>query len=269
MCEPYNEIIEPMFNQAEQVASEGEIESARVQYSAIIDFIERRDEPNLNDKAIALKRLADCQRELQRKEEAIESHKKALEIYRAIDNPEGGINSLNDVGSLYEDDGNYSESIAQYEQALAMALENNLREMEAMIRNNIGYVLMLSGKDEEALGALQKALDISRGTGQKRLEAITLSNIAMLYKAWRLLDKAKERFEEASKLNQEIANVDGELEDCLGIGSVCYQLNEFEQSKKALQRAFALCEKSKTSERGPEIEAFLGKIESEAHSMTA
>jgi tetratricopeptide (TPR) repeat protein len=253
-----------MFSQAEHAFIEGKIESARIQYSAIIGFIEDRNEPNLYDKATALKRLADCQRKLQSNEESINNHKKAFEINLAMGFTEGGIHNLNDLGSLYEEGGNYQESIAQYQQALALAVEDKQKELEAMIRNNIGYVLMLDGKEEEALKNLQESLNASRETGQKELEASTLANIAMLHKAWGLLERAKEYFGEAIMLNQEIEDADGELENYLGIGSVYLQLGNLEQSKKAFQRALELSTRIKEGCREPEIRVFLQQMESEA-----
>ena len=123
------------------------------------------------------------------------------------------------------------KAIERYGETLRLMREAGDRRGEAMTLTNIGIVYNLLSEPQKALAPLDHALTIWRAVGDRHLEAITLSINARVYYALGEPHKALESYTLALPVMHAVGDQSGEAVTFMQIGSV-YRL--FAEPQKAL-----------------------------------
>ena len=100
-----------------------------------------------------------------------------MAIRRQVGDRAGEGGTLNNIGGVYDNQGNYGEALRYYKQSLAIRRQVGDRAGEGTTLNNIGGVYRAQGNYGEALRYYEQSLAISRQVGDRAGEGITLSNI--------------------------------------------------------------------------------------------
>jgi tetratricopeptide (TPR) repeat protein len=120
-------------------------------------------------------RLGGAYQELGHWPDAIEAYKKVLELA-----PDYG-SALIELGGVYWNAGNYKDSIRTMEQALAGGTFANDAETMGLIHSTMGLAYRDSANLDKALEHLGVSLEFRRKAGDRRGQAVSLTNLASVY----------------------------------------------------------------------------------------
>lgn len=163
-------------------------------------------------------------------DKSFEYAQKAHKIARDIDFIKGTIKALSFMGIAMRNLGNYGIAGNYLEEALLLANKHGYLIDEGFGNVNIGNILYLEGKYQEALTYINRAIPISQKTKNKQLQAYIWVNLGRIYQKMNKQKEAFQAFEEAIKLRKE-------LKDTLGIATVKYELAEAYLHQKAHEKA--------------------------------
>lgn len=122
-----------------------------------------------------------CAIYLGRSEEARTAFEKALELFTALNDPEGRTKSLNALGVMYHSTSRYERALDCYTQSLEEARRHGFRDREAATLSNIGEVCADLGNHKEALDYFLKAYDIVPEDRNTELKANILLNVGKTF----------------------------------------------------------------------------------------
>ncbi|HOK99872.1 MAG: tetratricopeptide repeat protein [Bacteroidales bacterium] len=106
---------------------------------------------------------------------------------------------------------------------------------------------------KEALDYNQKALQIGRELGEKRIIASCLNNIGTIYSLAGIADKALEYYEQALKINQEIDNQADVVVNLLAIGIIHSFKGNYVQAESYLKESLSLARRLQTTDLEKDI----------------
>jgi CHAT domain-containing protein len=109
--------------------------------------------------------------------EALPLLQQANALYRSAGDRAGEGTTLNNIGGVYQLQGQYGLALEQFQQALEILREVGDRAGEGTTLNNIGTVYRSQGQYGLALEQFQQALAIRREVGDRAGEGTTLNNI--------------------------------------------------------------------------------------------
>lgn len=89
---------------------------------------------------------------------------------------------LNNIGAVYDEQGNYVQALAQYFKALKIAEEINDKNKIASILGNIGSVFQKKGEFTKALSYFFKSLKMAEILNDANIQAVAISNIGIVFK---------------------------------------------------------------------------------------
>jgi len=136
--------------------------------------------------------------------QAIPLHRRAFDLTEHLNVPPlSKMIFANNTGVAARHNGNYDISVLYYMKALAIAeWEQNVKNME-IANNGLGIALMnISGREEEALTHLKKALEIAKGSGNKLGQAMNYLSIGSYYDDIGNYTEARKYFRELYQLNE-------------------------------------------------------------------
>ncbi|GAA4895754.1 hypothetical protein GCM10023311_20630 [Flaviramulus aquimarinus] len=111
-------------------------------------------------------------------EQALDNYNKFLELAKKLNNRKYQIQALTNIGTLLtEKETRIKEGIQTLEKALAMAKKENIQQYVVSILLNIGLSHKRNEDYSKALTYYQQANKLSRKTGDKYVELLTLNNL--------------------------------------------------------------------------------------------
>jgi CHAT domain-containing protein len=113
-------------------------------------------------------------------DQAVAEVRLALELFRALGDAKGIIESINDRGVFELEGGNPQYMIDAGPEALALAVREGDRYNESVLLNDLGSAFFLLGDFERARDYLDRALVVKRTLGNLRNEAYTLEMLGMV-----------------------------------------------------------------------------------------
>ncbi|NEO24350.1 tetratricopeptide repeat protein, partial [Moorena sp. SIO4A5] len=148
----------------------------------------------------------------------------------------------NNIGSIYKNQGKYSQALDYYQQALAINQEfgDHGRHNVATNLNNIGSVYNVWGEYDKALDYYQQALAIFKEIGERSQEANTLNNIGSVYSSQGEYDQALEYHQQSLAISQDIGEPSQEAGSFNNIGFIYSARGEYDQAKEYYQKALAI-----------------------------
>ena len=113
----------------------------------------------------------------------------AIEICKQLNNPFHAIVPMMNLAVYQFTLGENEAGLAQFDAALALAIQTVNQNVQAQIEQNLGTAKFSMGKVEEALHHLQTSLNLARTQGNQRILLYSLRNLIDLYidqKDWNL-----------------------------------------------------------------------------------
>ena len=202
--------------QAELLREVGKRRQAEAVLLEVLQHRGRRQERDSNQLALVHSALGSVYYEDGRTREAVEQLLASLRISeRILDafDPSLGID-YNNVAALYEEMGDYQASEPLMRRALEIAAASSADQplLHMQYRQNLGRLLMLAGKPEEARDWLEKPIDAGEGEGFR-------------VQAWRQrlhLAEWERRYGSAAKAHDYVAEAERTVDDIGGVESARY-----------------------------------------------
>jgi len=122
-------------------------------------------------------------------------YQEALTIRRKTDDRRGLVRTLNNLGAVWMSQ-RLERSVGVWREALQIAQDLGDLGFQATLADNLGEVLMLLGRNDEARDALQRAIELAQLTGRRATLIDALRNLALLETAeedWDAADLALAR----------------------------------------------------------------------------
>jgi hypothetical protein len=145
-----------------------------------------------------------CYARLGRASEAIEWLQNAAATFRRIDDADGLVTALNDLGLVYKSLREWREATRFLEQALKIDERAGLYARMAAHNQNLGLIRYYLGQWDLAEENFRKTLQISRDTGHLSGEAAALMALGRLARRRRQFEKATEQFRTALALATQV-----------------------------------------------------------------
>ncbi|MFB0924012.1 MAG: tetratricopeptide repeat protein, partial [Vicingaceae bacterium] len=140
---------------------------------------------------------------------AVEYYHKSFKIQEEIGDKEGIATSLNNIGYIYHNQGDIPKALEYYHKSLNIQEEIGDKEGIAISLNNIGVIYRNQGDIPKALEYNHKSLKIQEEIGNKLGIARSLNNIGMIYNNQEDIPKALTYFHKSLKIYEEIGNKEG------------------------------------------------------------
>ncbi|KPK85054.1 MAG: hypothetical protein AMS27_08440 [Bacteroides sp. SM23_62_1] len=108
------------------------------------------------------------------------------------------------IGMVYKEINNMGLAIDNYRKALRIFREIDDKQGIANTQNQMGLVYLEGGSYEDALTASMNALNLYREIGNRKEVAATLKNVGNIYYRWGRYEQALNYFNQSLALNQEL-----------------------------------------------------------------
>ena len=175
-------------------------------------------------------------------EEALMVLEEATQVFGQVGNPTDIATSLNNIGFIYQEQGEVKKALSYHERALALREQvgNPADIADSLI--NIAGTYYSQGKVEEALRYYKRALALHEQAGTLREIATSLNNIGVIYYSQGKVEEALSYHERALALVEPVGTpieIAGSLNN---IGSIYQQQGKLKEALSYYKRALALDE---------------------------
>jgi CHAT domain-containing protein len=147
------------------------------------------------------------------------------------------------------------KALEKYNEALLIKRTVGDRSGEAITISNIGLVYLSLGEVQKSLEKFDEALPISRAVGDRWGEAITLNNIGMVYRSLGDMQKALEKYNEALPIMRAIGDRRGEATTLLGIARAEQKRGNLTQARQPIEQAISIVESVRADIGSQELRA--------------
>lgn len=141
--------------------------------------------------------------------------------------------SLNALGVLFADSGNYDAAIDYSSQALDIGEPIGDQALLSEIHNNLGGVYHYLADFQRAIDHHKNALTLRRAMGDRRYEAASMYNLAIAYDDSGDPETARQYLEQVCEISKSINDRRVEGYGWVYLGVVLEELGEFEKSREA------------------------------------
>lgn len=172
--------------------------------------------------------------------EALQTFQQLLDISKSIGDRKGVADSLDYIGWVYDDLGQYTEALESYQQALTIYKELGDRNSQGKTLNNIGVVYLHLGQSKKAVEFYMQALAIHRELGDRQTEGVTLHNIAFLYDRAGQYTQSLEFNQQALVILREVGDKAGQAKTLNNIGLAYLALRQYTQALDFFQQALTI-----------------------------
>lgn len=168
---------------------------------------------------------------------------KALEFSVKSDKSHLELKSLNVLGNVYQRRSNNDSALLMYNQALAIAQENNDTKGFAVVYNNIAIIHTYKGEFEKAIDLYLKALEAEEEINNLQGVAQAYNNIAVVYYQTRNFDKTVNYLDKAAEILTEIGDDMNLKKAYNNLGAIQSYNGKVEEALAYYEKAFAICER--------------------------
>ncbi len=148
--------------------------------------------------------------------------------------------SLNLIGKVHYEQGNYSEALKSYNQALKLAEKMETKEWKAACFNNIANIYNAWGKYSDALDYFEKALPQFEQINDYFSKAITLRNISSIQKNMGNNAEALEKATEALQIFDQLGKLSDKADMLMIIGMIQTSLGNIDTAFKNYQESLQI-----------------------------
>jgi len=171
---------------------------------------------------------------------AIQLWEKALPIYRTIQDRNGELGTLGNLGNAYADLSQYDKAIAYYQQALTIARQVSNRNGEANTLSNLSNVYRSRSQPDKAIAYSQQALIIFRQLKVRGGEAMTLNRLGNAYISQSQYGKATEFYQQALVICRQLSDRECEAQTLNNLGSSYSSQSQYGEAIKFHQQALSM-----------------------------
>jgi len=186
--------------------------------------------------------------------EALERYEEALKIAEQLGDLKEKARSFNNIGEILREQRNYPKALERYEEALKIAKQLGELRGESTCLNNIGAIHYAQGNYPEALKQYEEVLQIAEQLGDLKEKAMCLNNIGMIYKAQGNYPEALRRYEEALQITEQLGQFSK-------VATVLNNIAVIHEAQKNYLKAMKLYEKSL------QINEQLGNLSGKANTL--
>ena len=155
-------------------------------------------------KAEALRCIGLCLDKQGKPLEALEWLSQALTTSQTIKDRENAAIIQLGMGVVYENLGNYTQSMAAYQAALNHWQQTQNISWLASLYNNLGVLQHITGQYRSAISSYEMGLQYARKSGNTRFEAFVLTGIGDIYIELDANDQAVSAYQQASVIAQQL-----------------------------------------------------------------
>ena len=140
-------------------------------------------------------------------DESSDYYFQSLKLYEQINDKEGTGKALSRIASVYFDQKNYDKALEYYFHALNIAKETNDREGIAAGLNDIAAVYGNREQYDKVVIYLEDAVTINKDLGNKRAEAINYTNLGVINQRLENYDEALIYFQKALNIFKDLNHI--------------------------------------------------------------
>ena len=171
---------------------------------------------------------------------AVKFIEESLVIYRELGDMNGLSISLNTLGLIESDLGNFKRSRSILEENLKIKRELNQELGISSALNSLGLIELTEGDTERAEKYFRESFDIAKNIENDEYIGIGLNNLGQVYAMRGDYEKSKIYFDEGLKTDREAGNKNGMCISLINIGVLALQNADYKTAQEYLEEAFML-----------------------------
>ncbi|NQE44932.1 Photosystem I assembly protein Ycf3, partial [ANME-1 cluster archaeon GoMg2] len=175
-------------------------------------------------------------------ERALESYNKSLAIKEELEDKQGILYTLNNIGVIYQNRGEWERALESYNKSLAISKELGDKQVLSNALGNIGNIYQNKGEWERALESYNKSLAISKELGDKQVLSNALGNIGNVYHNRGEWGQALEYYEKSLTISEELCDKQVISSVLNNIGVVYQNMGEWGQALEYYERSLTIAE---------------------------
>ena len=145
-----------------------------------------------------------------------------------------------EIAEMYLHESEYAQAKNLFEKALLISKETGNRSEEAASCTNLGAVYLSIGEYEKAREYLEKSLATQTKIGDRSGEASSYGNLGVMYKSVGEYEKAREYLEKSLAIQTEIGDRNGEASSYTNLGVMYKSVGEYEKAREYLEKSLAI-----------------------------
>ena len=181
-------------------------------------------------------------------QEALESWKSALDIYREVGDLQGEANTLSSLGLAYSVTGQYEQAIDFHLQYLDAARKIGDDRWENVSLRSIAEAYFNLGMYEQALAFSQQRLRIAQDSGNHKNEANSLAKLGDLYLVLGRYGKALNVYKKSLAIARKTNDKEGEITALGSIGNAYISFGQYERAIEFLTEYLSIAQKADNSQ---------------------
>lgn len=138
--------------------------------------------------------------------------------------------ALNGKGLVFSRSGDYPQALSYYKEAMSLATEVNDLKLKAMITSNRAMIYAYQGDNKKAINDFSETLEIAKQTNNKLLIAGSYMNLGFIFSNFSENEKALENFGKAQDIFTQINDLNGILLCYQNLGSIAFVASKYDQA---------------------------------------
>ncbi|XP_031553143.1 tetratricopeptide repeat protein 28-like [Actinia tenebrosa] len=192
--------------------------------------------------------------------EAIKYYENDLAITVEVNDKNLEAIAYGNLGNVYFSLGKYQEAKKYYEKNLSIAVETCDKSEEGKAYTRLGTVYQVLSKYHEAVRCHKKALDIAVDEGDKSLEGKTYGNLGNAYQSLGECQKAIKCHEKDLQLAITMGDKAGEGNACMNLGNVFDSLGRYQDAKQYHEKQLNIAKRIRDRNGEAKAYASLGNV---------
>lgn len=144
---------------------------------------------------------------------------------------------FNNIGNVYQTNGDISSAAQYYEKALSIAQEAGIGRVEGIALNNLGKLYLVDiGDYDKAIEYLNKGLEVRIAEGDKADISKSYNVLSSYYLTVGELEKAKESVETSIALSQEIGSLESQIYSYSTLSEIEREMDNYKAALDAFVR---------------------------------
>lgn len=168
---------------------------------------------------------------------ALAEAQKSLKVAKALNDGGREAASLNCIGTVLYNIGEFEESRHHIERALRLREKYGDKYGQATCLNNLGVILKDRGMLEDAMRSLQCSKDLFESLGDERNVAMALHNIGMIHYCRKEYRLSNECDEESLSIRRRLNDRLGEASTLYNMGASQYDLGNSKRAQELFERS--------------------------------
>jgi tetratricopeptide (TPR) repeat protein len=239
-------------------------------YSAVSDYREMqtsaeralalcRESGNTKGEAAALNNLGIVYDNQGDAQHALDCYHLSLQLRMEIGDLDDQAESYSNIGSIHIDRGDYQEAIECYMKALDIQQRLCHEWEQGYIYNNLGFIYNRTGDLQRALECYGKALALRKKIGDAYGMAHTMSNMGVLYGRMGKTDLEIEYNRKSLKIKREVGDRSGTAFGLVNLGNISREQGMYDDATLYYRQALSIAETLQEKEILRKTEIALGE----------